>query len=280
MSGISILILTRNEQENLPGCLQSVAWSDDIHVYDSMSSDDTCAIAERAGAHVTQRSYDSERMFGGDEGEHRTWGLRNIPFKYPWVFVIDADERMTPELISFVQAAAATPRGKVAFDVQRRDFFMGAWLRHVQTSPFYVRLLRPEKAHYERLINCTTMVDGEVGRLGGYLDHFPFNKGVAYWIERHNCYSTLEARHILEHKANATSYSWGKALTSRDFHERRYYQKILFYRMPCRPLIKFFLLYFVKGGFLDGHAGLTYAFLQSIYEYFIVLKEREPEDPM
>lgn len=282
MSGVSILILTRNEQENLPGCLQSVAWSDDIHVYDSMSSDDTCAIAERAGARVTQRNYDNGRMFGGNESEHRTWGLRNISFKYPWLFVIDADERMTPELVSSVHAAVAAPQNLVAFDVQRRDFFMNTWLRRVQASPFFLRLFRPEKVHYERLINCTTVVDGEMGHLGGYLDHFPFNKGLAYWVERHNSYSTFEAQQIVKNHASMKDIGnhWIKAFTAKDFHTRRYHQKILFYHMPCRPQLKFFLLYFVKGGFLDGRAGLTYALLQSIYEYFIVLKVHEFYDPM
>jgi glycosyltransferase involved in cell wall biosynthesis len=280
VSGVSILILTRNERDDLPGCLQSVAWSDDIHVYDAMSSDDTCAIAERAGARVTQRVNGNRQMFGGDEGEYRTWGLRNIPFKNPWVFVLDADERMTPELITSVQTAVASSAGLAAFDVQRRDFFMNTWLRHVQASPFFIRLLRPEKARYERLINCVTVVDGEVGRLGGYLDHFPFSKGLAHWIDRHNKYSTFEARHILERAVGATGSNWIKAFASRSFYERRYYQKILFYRMPFRPLLKFFLLYVVKGGFLDGRAGLSYALLQSIYEYFIVLKVGEFDRPM
>jgi glycosyltransferase involved in cell wall biosynthesis len=280
MSGISILILTLNEQKNLPDCLESVAWSDDIHVYDSMSTDETCGIAERAGAHVTQRAYDSQLIFGGDEGAHRTWGLRNIPFKYPWVFVIDADERMTPELIASVQTVAASPGECVAFQVQRRDFFMNTWLRHVQASPYYLRLFRPEKVHYERLINCVTVVDGAIGRLDGYLDHFPFNKGLEYWVDRHNSYSTFEAKQIIKNRANVEKGEshWIKAFTSRDFHIRRYHQKALFYRMPCRPLLKFLLLYFLKGGFLDGRAGLTYAVLQSIYEYFIVTKVIEFSD--
>jgi hypothetical protein len=66
-----------------------------------------------------------------------------------------------------------------------------------------------------------------------------------------------------------------RAFTAKDFHERRFQQKELFYRLPARPLVKFLILYFGKRGFLDGQAGFTYAVLQSIYEYMIVLKTRE-----
>lgn len=276
MSNISILILTKNEQQDLPGCLESVAWSDDVHIFDSGSTDATHEIAHRLGAHITVRDYGGSKLaFGGDEGAHRTWGLRNIAYKYPWVFVIDADERMTPNLVAAVKQAVAKPDGKAAFSVQRRDFFLGTWLKHVQTSPFYVRLFRPEKVHYERLINCKQVVDGEVGSIPGYLDHYPFSKGMGHWIDRHNSYSRFEAQQIADNRAKGGNFSLVKAFTAKDFHERRYHQKELFYRLPLRPVIKFLLLYIGKRGFLDGRAGLTYAMLQSIYEYFIVLKTRE-----
>ena len=268
---ISILILTKNEQQDLPGCLQSVMWSDDIHVYDSMSTDGTLEIAERFGAHVTQRPFDNWAA-------HQNWGLRSIAFKHPWVFYIDADERMTPELVQAVLEAVASARDEVAFRLQRRDFFMGTWLKHVQTSPFYMRLFRPEKIRYERLAHPISIADGPVGQVPGYLDHFPFSKGIGHWIDRHNNnYSRLEAHQIISNRQAGKGFSWIKALTAKDFHQRRYHQKELFYRLPFRPLIKFLLLYVIKRGFLDGRAGFDYAILQSIYEYFIVLKVRELE---
>jgi glycosyltransferase involved in cell wall biosynthesis len=267
---ISILILTKNEQQDLPGCLKSVSWSDDIHVYDSMSTDGTLAIAQQFGATVTQRPFDNWAA-------HQNWGLKNVHFKYPWVFYIDADERMTPELVQAVQAAVASAKDQVAFRVQRRDFFMGTWLKHVQTSPFYMRLFRPEKMHYERLVNPISVADGPVGQVGSYLDHFPFSKGIGQWIDRHNGYSRFEAQQIIDNRQAGEGFSWIKAFTAKDFHQRRYHQKELFYRLPFRPFVKFLLLYVVKRGFLDGRAGLTYAALQAIYEYFIVLKVRELE---
>jgi glycosyltransferase involved in cell wall biosynthesis len=275
---ISVLILTKNEQQDLPDCLESVAWSDDIHVYDSMSTDETVAIAERFGAKVTQRGYgESKLIFGGDEAAHKNWGLKNIPFKYPWVLHLDADERMTPELIKAVSEAVAENSQHVAFRIQRRDFFLGTWLKHVQTSPFYLRLFRPDKMHYERLVNPVSIPDGSVGQVSGFLNHFPFSKGIGHWIDRHNSYSRFEAQQIIENRKNGKNFNLIKAFTASDFHERRYHQKELFYRLPFRPFIKFLLLYIGKRGFLDGKAGFTYAVLQSIYEYFIVLKVRELE---
>ena len=264
---ISVLVLTKNEEQDLAGCLASVAWSDDVHVLDSKSTDRTVAIAREHGAQVTERAFDNWAA-------HQNWALANVPFRHPWVFYIDADERVTPELREAMRAAVGAPGEVVAFQVERRDFLMSTWLRHVQVSAFYMRLFRPEKMHYERLVNPVSIPSGPVGRLSGYLDHFPFSKGIGHWIERHNSYSTFEALQIIT-DGGAADASVRAAFFEKDFHRRRYHQKALFYRMPGRPFAKFLLLYLVKRGFLDGRAGLTYSVLQSIYEYFIVLKTRE-----
>jgi len=188
---------------------------------------------------------------------------------------LDADERMSPELVANVGGAIERPRRNVAFRIQRRDFFLGRWLKHTQATPFYIRLFRPENMRYERLVNPVSLPDGPVGEVGGYLDHFPFSKGMTHWLDRHNSYSTFEALQIASDRTSQKPFSIRRALFSKDFHERRFHQKELFYRLPARPLIKFALLYFAKRGFLDGRAGLTYAALQSFYEYMIVLKTRE-----
>ena len=109
---ISVLILTRNEQRDLPDCLSSVSWSDDIHVFDSHSTDDTIKIAQAAGAHTHTRTFD-------DYATHRNAALTTVPFKHSWVFLLDADERPTPELSREMQqlalAAPIRPRPS-AFD--------------------------------------------------------------------------------------------------------------------------------------------------------------------
>lgn len=278
MIQVSVLILTKNEQLDLAGCLESVAWSNDIHIFDSMSTDGTVTIAEKYGAKVTQRDYGGNKLaFGGDEAAHRNWGLENIAYKNEWVLVVDADERVTPELAQHIANALKDPGDKVAFSIQRRDFFMQTWLKHVQTSPFYMRLLRVGKVHYERLINPITVPNGPTSTIAGFLDHYPFSKGIHFWVERHNAYSKAEATQILKNRDIGGTFSVSKAFFEKDFHIRRFNQKELFYRLPLRPLVKFFILYFLKRGFLDGNAGFTYAVLQSIYEYFIVLKVRELE---
>jgi glycosyltransferase involved in cell wall biosynthesis len=264
----SVLILTKNEEIALPGCLASVSYSDDIHVYDSFSTDRTVEIAKVAGAHVTQRRFDNWAA-------HQNHGLQTISFKHPWVFYLDADERMTQELEESIKTAIKDPALCVAFRLRRRDFFLGCWLKHVQATPFYMRLFRPDKMRYERLVNPVSIADGQVATIDGYLDHFPFSKGISAWMERHNSYSTLEASQISLNRTNGESFSVRKALFAEDFNVRRFHQKELFFRLPARPIVKFLLLYFMKCGFLDGYSGLVYAILQTIYEYLIILKVRE-----
>jgi glycosyltransferase involved in cell wall biosynthesis len=273
---ISVLIPTKNEEQDLPGCLDSVSWCDDVHVYDSGSMDKTVEVAESRGAHTTVSPLiSSSHIFGGNEAEHKQWALRNLAFRHRWVLHLDADERVTPGLQASIHNAVRDPGSYVAFRIQRRDFLQDRWLRHVQATPFYLRLFRPQCIQYERLINPVAKVSGPTGDLKGYLDHFPFSKGLSYWLERHNSYSTLEARQILANRLAGGSFSAYKALLANDFTQRRFHQKELFYRLPGRPILKFMMLYLGKRGFLDGRAGFTYAMLQSFYEYMIVLKTRE-----
>jgi glycosyltransferase involved in cell wall biosynthesis len=265
---ISVLILTKNEQQDLPGCLDSLGWSDDIHIYDSFSTDRTLDIARSAGAHIIQRCFD-------DWSSHQNWGLANIPFRYPWVFYLDADERVTPELAASLQQVVQNPGDKIAFRVKRRDFWGERWLKHAVASSFYMRLFRPEKMRYERLVNPVSIPDGPVGELAGYLDHYPFSKGMTHWLTKHNSYSSMEAQQIKENRSANQRFRLWQTFLAKDPNQRRFHQKELFYRMPARPLLKFLLLYVGKRGFLDGSAGFTYAMLQSFYEFMIVLKSKE-----
>ena len=281
----SVLILTRNEQHDLPGCLAALAWCDDVVVYDSYSTDDTEAIARAHGARFVRRpNQDLSISFGGDEGFHRTWGLREINFRYSWCLVLDADERLSTgayeEIVLLLSSEKTLTNSTeleppLAYQLRRRDFFQGRHLQHVQATPWYIRLFRPEFVHYERLINPITVVKGRVASLQGFIDHYPFSKGLSHWISRHNTYSTLEAHQFCLESSSSGPSNFPLALFSPDFHIRRAHQKRLFMQLPARPLFKFLLLYVFKLGFLDGAPGFTYAILQSIYEYFIVLKVLE-----
>ena len=265
---ISVLILTKNEERDLPECLESVAWSDDVHVFDSMSTDRTAEIARSGGANLVQREFDGY-------SSQRNAALDGLPFRHPWIFILDADERPPKELAQEMQEAVATASAGVSgFRLRRRDFFEGTWLKHAQISPFYIRLVRRGKARYTREINEVLEVDGQVAELKSPLDHFPFSKGIAHWVAKHNTYSTMEAE-VVARGLSRSEASWKQALTGKDFHERRRAQKAIFYKMPARPLIKWLYMMFVRGAILDGRAGIAYANLQAMYEYMIVLKTEE-----
>jgi len=268
-AGISVLVLTHNEEQDLPGCLESVAWSDDVHVLDSGSTDRTVEIAQAHGATVHVRAFDNFPS-------QRNAGMA-LDFRHPWVLVLDADERATPELNAEMPHAVATAGPDVGgFQMRRRDFLWGTWLKHAQMSPFYVRLLRVGRVRYTRAINEVTEVQGQIVDLHGPLDHLAFSKGVAYWMTKHNAYSTMEARLLADGEATAPA-SWRQALFDRDFHRRRVAQKALFYQMPLRPVVKWVYLVFFRGALLDGQPGLVYATLLSFYEYLIEVKQMEIE---
>jgi glycosyltransferase involved in cell wall biosynthesis len=267
---ISVLILTKNEEADLPDCLESVAWSDDVHVFDSGSTDRTAELATAAGATVTVRP------FVGGYATHRNAALRELAFRHEWLLILDADERVPAGLRDEMRAALSTaPADLAGFRIRRRDFLFGRWLKHAQISPFYIRLVRPGRVHYEREINEVLVPDGPVAELREPFDHFPFSKGIAHWIDKHNRYSTMEAARWFEEQTGGTDFRWSKALFARDFSQRRYHQKGLFYRLSGRPILKLLYMLLARRAFLDGGPGITYSLLQSIYEYFIVLKQRE-----
>ena len=266
---ISVLILTKNEARDLPGCLASVAWSNDVHVFDSLSTDATAAIATAAGAVFTQRPFDGY-------ARQRNAALTGLPFKNEWLLILDADERVPEALATEMQqVAAASPPQVGGYRIRRRDYLEGRWLRYSQITPYYVRLVRVGRARYHRKINEVIEVEGQVGQLKGYLEHYPFSKGYAHWLSKHNQYSTMEAQRWLQEHQEQMQFSLRMALTSPDPAQRRYHQKGLFYKLPGRPLLKWGYMVFARRGLLDGRPGLIYATLQAIYEYFIVLKTRE-----
>ena len=264
---VSVLILTRNEAADLPACLGSVAFSDDVHVLDSYSSDTTVALAIAAGAQVTQRVFD-------DYATHRNFGF-TLPFRHPWLLILDADERVPAALASQIESTlAAVPEVTSAFRLRRRDFLFNAWLEHAQMTPFYIRLVRLGRARWTRSVNEVLEIDGPIESLSEPFDHFPFSKGIAHWVEKHNRYSDMEAR-IIFAQSGLRDPSLRTALRDPDFHTRRLHQKALYYKLPARPLIKWLYMVVLKGALLDGAAGLTYATLASFYEYLITIKTKE-----
>jgi len=264
---LSVLILTKNEEQDLPGCLDSVAFSDDVHVFDSESTDATVEIARARGAHVTVRHFDGY-------AKQRNAAVQ-LPFKHPWLLVLDSDERPTTALIAEIaRTLPITPETTAAYRIRRRDFLWGTWLKHAQMSAFYVRLIRVGHVRYTREVNEVAEITGNIAELTEPFDHHPFSKGLAHWIAKHNHYSTREAE-LLANRDFLQEASLRQALFGPDFHARRIAQKAIFYKLPGRPIIKWLYMMFLRGAILDGSAGVMYATLQSIYEYLIEIKSRE-----
>ena len=268
---ISVIIPTLNEESDLPGCLESVSWCDDVHVFDSFSTDRTTQIAEASGAQVVCRKFDNY-------ASQRNAALSLPAIRHAWILFLDADERI-PSLLAqeMLQAVARADLDVDAFRLRRRDHFMGRWLKHAQLSPFYVRLFRRGVAHYERDVNEVVRVPGRIVDLSFPFDHYPFSKGLAHWIDKHNRYSSLEARCSLATRRGEVECSVWRALVAKDFNERRFHQKELFYRLPARPLIKLLYMLILRRAILDGVPGIRYALLQMGYEWMIVLKAHEAD---
>lgn len=267
--GISVLIMTIDEEVNLPACLESVAWSDDIVVLDSFSSDKTVEIARAAGARVYQREYVNELS-------QRHYGLKEIEFKHPWVYIPDADEVTPPELRDEMLAIAADPnRPEGAFRCRFKVFFMGRWIRHSSLYPTWVvRLVRPDRIEFKREINCNCVVEGPEGRLTNQFIHYSFNKGMSWWFEKHNRYSLYEARESLNSLQDEHVDWWG-VVGAGDSVRRRKALKALSFRLPGRPLLRFLYMYLLRRGFMDGWPGYVYCRLLASYELMIVIKMAE-----
>jgi len=264
---VSIFIQTLNEERNLPGVLKSVEWADDVVVLDSLSTDRTKEIAEAAGCRWFERAFDGR-------GPHQNWAMEHIDFRHPWVFYLDADERMTPALRAEIEAIAhdANER-RVAFWCGRRNYFMGRWLKHAMPPGHIMRFFRPAHIRFARDANPVPEVDGEVGYLREHFLHDNFSKGLREWFERHNRYSSYEANETVK-ALESRPLRLGN-LVGRDAMTRRLELKNLSFRLPLRPVWKFAYMYLAQRGFLDGGPGFTYCMLQAIYEYQIVVKVRE-----
>jgi glycosyltransferase involved in cell wall biosynthesis len=269
MSGVSVLILTLNEESNIAECIESCAWSDDIVVFDSMSEDGTGDIARKKGARVLQRRFDNYAA-------QRNAALTTVPYKHSWVLMVDADERVPADLAAEVQSAVANAADQIAmYRMRRKDHFLGKWLRRSSGYPsWFGRLVRLGRVRVEREVNEEYIADGRVGHLKAHLHHFPFNRGIAYWFDRHNRYSTMEAAAKLGMHRERIMLG---ALLKGDPIDRRRTLKQLLYYIPFRPQIVFVYLYIFRLGILDGRAGFHFSRMRATYEMLIDLKVVESQ---
>lgn len=261
----SIYILTYNEELDIAACIESAMLSDDIIVVDSCSSDRTIEIASSYPIRVVQHPFESH-------GRQRTWMLESILPKHEWVYILEADERMTPELFAECLAAISNP-DYIGYYVAERVMFMNRWIRHSTQYPRYqLRLFRHGKVWFSDYGHTEREVcDGATNFLKETYPHYTCSKGLSRWIEKHNRYSTDEAQETL-FQLQQGKVVWQDLFFGKSEVERRRALKDLSLRLPARPLLRFIYMYFLLGGCLDGGAGLAWCTLQAFYEYLILLK--------
>jgi glycosyltransferase involved in cell wall biosynthesis len=274
---VSVLIPAKNEELNLPACLESVARADEVFVVDSQSSDRSIEICHEYGANVIQFK------FNGRWPKKKNWSLENLPFRNEWVLIVDCDERITPELWEEIAIAIANPDYE-GYYLNRRVFFLGHWLRYGGRYPDWnLRLFKHQLGRYENLntedipntgdneVHEHVILQGNVGYLKEDMLHIDY-RDVYHWLERHNRYSNWESRvyyNLIMDQSEAGTIG-GKLLG--DAVQRKRFLKKIWVKLPFKPFLRFILVYFLQLGFLDGKAGYMYARLISQYEYQIGVK--------
>ena len=254
----SVLILTLNEERDLPRCLASIRGCDDIVVLDSGSTDGTVEIARAAGARVYARRFDD---FAGQ----RNYAQREIPFRHPWVFHLDADEQLTPELDA--ECRAATARTDVdGMLVAPRMLWERRWIPHCTDYPAWqARFVRAPHFEFIQVGHGQREAPHmRMARLSANYLHDLSSGGEAAWLEKHRRYARAEAQ---AHLAAGSGARLADLFAGERLIRRRTLKR-LSYALPCRPALRFVYQYLLRGGFLDGRAGFRYCQLLARYEGF------------
>jgi len=270
-SNIEIVIPTFNEELNLGEAIKSViGWADAVHIVDSESTDRTREIARQYGANCVIRPWLGY-------AKQKNWALNNLPLKADWVFILDADESITPALRDELLATASRPASSVAeagFYVNRLTYFLGSAIRHCGYFPSYnLRFFKRGMARYEeREVHEHMIVDGPTGRLVHLMNHED-RRGLEHLIAKHNRYSTLEARELTRERITNKAENAGPL--ERGIATRRWLKRNVLPRLPLSGAWRFFYMYFFRLGFLDGVAGMRFCLLLSTYDLLISLKLAE-----
>lgn len=253
-ASISVLIPAGNEAHNMPECLASVAWADEVFVVDSFSRDGTVAIAEAAGARVVQHEY-------VNSATQKNWAIPQA--EHGWVLIVDADERVTPELRDEIldvlrRDAAGDAQVCDGYRIARMNHFLGRRVRFCGwQNDTVLRLFRRDKGRYQdREVHADIVLDGAVGRLRHRLLHYTFASFDQY-MRKFDRYT-----------------SW--AAGDRDRRTAR----VTWRHLALRPVGRFLKQYVLKLGFLDGKVGLILCALASfsVFMKYAKLYERRTMD--
>jgi glycosyltransferase involved in cell wall biosynthesis len=264
---VSVIIFVLNEEENLPQCLGSLDWCDDVLVVDSFSTDSTLKICGDRNISVAQHEF---RGFGSQ----RNWALENLDISHDWVLILDADERVTRDLAQeLCVLAESSPTHIGAYRVKRRFYLWGKWLRHSSLYPTWVvRFIHRDRVRYiDRGHAETQEVNGTIGEIKNYLIDENL-KNIDAWFARQNAYSRAEA--LFELESERSPNQW-KAIFDGDPMRRRAGLKRIAGRLPFRGALYFLYCYVFRLGFLDGKDGLFFCRMKSIYQSMVEIKKYE-----
>jgi glycosyltransferase involved in cell wall biosynthesis len=277
MTPVTVIMPVLNEEANIAAALASVEWATERIVVDSGSTDGTRAAAEAVGATVIDFDYEP----GGPK--KKAWILSHIRPQNEWVLLLDADERVTDELRDEIRAAIASPEAD-GFYIDREFVFMGRPLRCFQPN-WNMRLFRRGRGAMEDLgladlpgtgdneIHEHVEVDGRTAFLSSPLLHDDY-RGLTPWLDRHNNYATWEAHLYRKLRVEPIGISLRELVRLDPFRRKRALRRI-WVRLPGRPLIRFFVWYVLRRGFLDGRPGFIFCVLMAYYEFVIGAKLRE-----
>jgi glycosyltransferase involved in cell wall biosynthesis len=263
---VSVIVLTWNEEINLPPCIESLAGLHcDLFVVDSGSTDRTLDIARAGGATIREHPFDNYAA-------QRNWTQQNLPIRTPWVLHLDADERLTPALVAEINQKLKEPNLPVdGLLFRKRTVFMGRWIRHGGHYPsFHLRLYRKDKGVCEdRLYDQHFVVDGEIGKLAGdYIDVVSSN--INSWTVRHARWARLEAQEMMS--PSVTQHRVKSDPLGNPIERKRWLREGVYARAPLfvRPFLYWMYRYVFRLGFLDGKEGLIFHFLQGCWYRFLI----------
>jgi glycosyltransferase involved in cell wall biosynthesis len=260
-SGIAAVVLTLDEVDNLRRCVEALRWCDDIVVLDSASSDGTQELAEELGTRLFVHRQAGTYLIS----EQRNWALDHCGITSPWVLFVDADEVVTDPLrLEILKRTAAAHVD--AFQLAPKFLFRGAWMRRSLGFPiWHDRLLRHGSVRLAGGVWEHFEEGARVGRISEPYLHHATSKGFSDWLARHDRYSTWDARGINSFLATGDVTAFGTV--------RRTGLRSAAARLwPLRPLARFFIMYVLRGGFLDGPSALPFCLRYVLYEYMTVEK--------
>jgi glycosyltransferase involved in cell wall biosynthesis len=270
---VSVIVAARNEECNLLRCLESLRGVGEVYVVDSFSTDATAEIAHSCGANLVRFHY------RGGWPKKRQWAMDTLPLAYDWIFLIDADEVLTPELAEEIRRATSGSDAD-GYYIALQMIFLGRRLRHSGASFYKLSLFRRGKGSFEcRLKDQDTsmcdmevhehvVVKGRTAKLKNPLRHHNV-ESLSHYIQKHDEYSNWEARVWLDGDA------LGRELPAKFFGrqpQRRRWLKKKFLGIPGSPLLFFLYKYVLRLGFLDGVPGLIYCGFQGVQFFHIKAK--------